>query len=205
MDETDSLRDRLLRAAIVEFASHGYAGGRVDRIAEDAKVNKQLIYHYFGDKRGIYRETLNRMIDSYNFLTAPLVETANDTASLEERFRQSAEIFQGETLYWFYILGWEGLQPFEEPLEAYERRHSGFAAARDSIRAAQKSGHIDDSLDPDLTMILMTAVSMMPYLLPQLVKLMTDQSVTDPDFQLRYNSFIEKVLHRVGDPGSKQP
>jgi TetR/AcrR family transcriptional regulator len=41
-------------AASAEFAEHGYAGARTERIAQLAGVNKQLLYYYFGSKAGLY-------------------------------------------------------------------------------------------------------------------------------------------------------
>jgi TetR/AcrR family transcriptional regulator len=51
-------RKKLLTAARLEFAKHGFAGARVDEIAERATVNKQLVYHYFGDKDALYLAVL---------------------------------------------------------------------------------------------------------------------------------------------------
>src|SRR3954454_18676384 len=51
-------RRKLLAAARSEFAQHGLAGGRVDDIAARAGVNKQLVYHYFGDKDALYLAVL---------------------------------------------------------------------------------------------------------------------------------------------------
>ena len=51
-------RKKLLSAARLEFARHGLAGARVDEIAERAGVNKQLVYHYFGDKDALYLAVL---------------------------------------------------------------------------------------------------------------------------------------------------
>lgn len=51
-------KTRILRAARVEFAAHGYSGGRIDRIAKQAKSNIRLIYHYFGKKDQIYLAVL---------------------------------------------------------------------------------------------------------------------------------------------------
>lgn len=42
-------------AARAEFSTHGFAGARVDRIARRAGVNKQLLFYYFGSKRGLYQ------------------------------------------------------------------------------------------------------------------------------------------------------
>jgi TetR/AcrR family transcriptional regulator len=51
-------RKKLLAAARREFAGRGLAGARVDDIAARAGVNKQLVYHYFGDKDALYLAVL---------------------------------------------------------------------------------------------------------------------------------------------------
>src|ERR1700752_1441647 len=51
-------RGKLLVAARRELGSRGLAGARVDEIAARAGVNKQLVYHYFGDKDGLYLAVL---------------------------------------------------------------------------------------------------------------------------------------------------
>jgi len=55
-------RRRILMAAAVEFAGRGYAGARVDRLAATARVNKRMLYHYFGDKQGLYRAVLDELL-----------------------------------------------------------------------------------------------------------------------------------------------
>ena len=56
--DADATRAALLSAATEVFAEVGYAGARVDEIAERARVNKRMIYEYFGDKHGLYRDVL---------------------------------------------------------------------------------------------------------------------------------------------------
>jgi TetR/AcrR family transcriptional regulator len=51
-------RARILAAARVEFVTYGLNGARVDRIAEQSGVNKNLIYHHFGSKEGLYLDVL---------------------------------------------------------------------------------------------------------------------------------------------------
>ena len=54
----EATRQKLLTAARREFAKSGLAGARVDEIAARAGVNKQLVYHYFGDKDALYLAVL---------------------------------------------------------------------------------------------------------------------------------------------------
>lgn len=50
--------ERILAAAAHEFAARGYAGARVDRIAQRARVNKAMLYYHFGSKQQLYRALL---------------------------------------------------------------------------------------------------------------------------------------------------
>ncbi len=59
--DPEATSQALLDAAFAEFAEHGFAGARVDRIAAIAGANKQLVYHYFGSKDELYRITLERV------------------------------------------------------------------------------------------------------------------------------------------------
>ncbi|EIC82185.1 TetR/AcrR family transcriptional regulator [Serratia sp. M24T3] len=49
---------RILQAARAEFAEKGFDGARVDRIAERAQANKQLIYYYFTNKDELFTRVL---------------------------------------------------------------------------------------------------------------------------------------------------
>ena len=53
-EKAAATRGRLLAAARDEFQHHGFAGGRVDRIATSAGVNKRLIYAHFDSKAGLF-------------------------------------------------------------------------------------------------------------------------------------------------------
>ncbi|MGL4288134.1 MAG: TetR/AcrR family transcriptional regulator [Phreatobacter sp.] len=57
----EASRARILEAARIEFVTQGLNGARVDRIAEQSGVNKNLIYHYFGSKDALYLEVLERI------------------------------------------------------------------------------------------------------------------------------------------------
>jgi AcrR family transcriptional regulator len=52
-------QERILRAAAKEFARHGVAGARVNRIAATARANKERIYHYFGSKERLFEAVMD--------------------------------------------------------------------------------------------------------------------------------------------------
>ena len=61
-DKSQSTRERILRAATDEFADKGFAGGRLDAISAAAQANIRMIYHYFGDKAGLYVAVLEHAL-----------------------------------------------------------------------------------------------------------------------------------------------
>ena len=54
----EATKKRILDAAKKEFAKNGLGGARVDEIAERAKANKRMIYHYFGNKEALFQTVL---------------------------------------------------------------------------------------------------------------------------------------------------
>ncbi len=56
--DAEATKARILEAAKAEFARLGLGGARVDEIAEKAKANKRMIYHYFGSKEDLFRTVL---------------------------------------------------------------------------------------------------------------------------------------------------
>jgi TetR/AcrR family transcriptional regulator len=56
--DPEATRERILRAAVAEFADKGLGGARVDEIADRAGANKRMLYHYFGNKEDLFLAAL---------------------------------------------------------------------------------------------------------------------------------------------------
>jgi AcrR family transcriptional regulator len=56
------VRDRLLDAASALFARRGYAAVPIREIARSAGVTSAMVHYYFGDKRALYHEMLERAL-----------------------------------------------------------------------------------------------------------------------------------------------
>jgi len=53
---------RILHAALKEFATHGREGARMARIAMQAKVNKALLFYYFSSKENLFQEVMRQAL-----------------------------------------------------------------------------------------------------------------------------------------------
>lgn len=56
--DAEATMARILDAAKKEFAKKGLGGARVDAIAEKARANKRMIYHYFGSKDQLFQKVI---------------------------------------------------------------------------------------------------------------------------------------------------
>ena len=70
--DPEATQARILAAAKAEFARKGLGGARVDDIAEKARINKRMLYHYFGNKEELFRRTLEDAYGAFRAAEAAL-------------------------------------------------------------------------------------------------------------------------------------
>jgi len=62
-ERADQTRARILEAAVRQFSENGLAGARTEQIAEEAGVNKALLYYYFKSKDELYSAALQQVAE----------------------------------------------------------------------------------------------------------------------------------------------
>jgi len=62
--QSQGTRERILVHATAEFAAKGFEGARVDTIARRCRLAKNMLYHYFGSKEGLFIAVLERMYET---------------------------------------------------------------------------------------------------------------------------------------------
>src|SRR5271167_2866620 len=96
-------RERILSAALKEFAAHGFAGARVDAIARRADINKRMLYHYFVNKEKLFRAVLRQKIAERRAWADHL--PGDPAERLPFWFRAGCDDAD-----WIRLLEWEALQ-----------------------------------------------------------------------------------------------
>ena len=56
-------REKILQAAIAEFAERGLSGARIDSIAQRSGANMRMLYHYYGSKENLYLVVLDHVYE----------------------------------------------------------------------------------------------------------------------------------------------
>lgn len=176
--------ERILAAAKVEFSAHGYKGARIDRIAKLAHANRQLIYRHYGNKENLYKTVLLSMV-----------------AEARERFGDffpafSVDDSESSAESWARMMAWEGLTSgTAAPAVAQDARRESLRAQVENVRRAQATGELDASLDPELVVIFTVGLSVLPWIVPHIVELITGHNpAQDPEMRARIRAFGESLI-----------
>lgn len=86
--DPDGVRANILAVAKEAFAEKGLTGTRMEEIAARTSTSKRMIYYYFGDKEGLYREAL---ADAYRHTREAEDALALDDLPPDEALRKLAE------------------------------------------------------------------------------------------------------------------
>jgi TetR/AcrR family transcriptional regulator len=181
----DRTRVRILSAALQEFAAKGFAGARVDAIARRAAINKRMLYHYFGDKEGLFRAVLRRKITERQAWAENL--SGDPAESLGFWFEATCK-----DSGWVRMLEWEALQGSEARVIDEKQRLAAVAGGLKRLRQRQARGQISSEFDPRHVILAMRSLTMFPVAFPQLTKLITGAPVFEPRFQKEYARFLKQ-------------
>ena len=181
----EQTQQRILEAALEEFAAKGFAGARVDVIARRARINKRMLYHYFEDKEGLFREVLRRKIAERSAWLAQAPEEPAER--LPAWFRLACRDRE-----WIQLLEWEALQWGEKKVIDEERRLELVQAAVERVRQQQAKGLLPPELDAGQLLLSMMALTAYPLAFPQLTRLVTGLSVSDEAFQEQREKFLRQ-------------
>ena len=183
--DPDRSKERILTAALKEFSARGFAGARVDMIASRAAINKRMLYHYFGNKEGLFRAVLRRKIAERQAWNAATPEQpAEYLPLLFELACKDAD--------WIRLLEWEALRGGEKPVIDEAERRAAAARGVERIRRRQASGHLSDQFDARHVLLAIIGLTMYPVAFPQLTRLITGRNVSDPIFQRERREFLRK-------------
>jgi AcrR family transcriptional regulator len=145
----EQTKARILDAAFREFAEHGLAGARVDRIAKSAGCNKNLIYVYFQSKEALFATVLDTHMTSV-FASFPF--TADDLPAVARHVFDQARTDPGV----FRLLAWATLE--NSAAARPPGRGQEYDRVLALVREQQESGAIRNDAPPEL--ILMSVLTL---------------------------------------------
>src|SRR4051794_22097023 len=171
----DATRRRILTAALREFSAKGITGARVDVIAAKAKANKRMLYYYFGSKDGLFRAVLRQRLAD----RAPSQDGA-DRVAPDRLVRIQRQLLESRD--YVRLLMWEALERGNRPVENEAVRAENLKRWIGEVRVAQEGGQLPSDIDAEQIVLSELATAMFPIAFPQLTRMITGLSPSDPAF-----------------------
>jgi TetR/AcrR family transcriptional regulator len=192
-------KSRILDVAVYEFAENGLAGARVATIAAKAGVNKQLLYYYFGSKKGLYDAVLASVISTARETMSALDQA--DFKSVTEAFATGVtptELEHRRLLRRLWM--WEALERGATDLVRADDRRAAWAQVTDLLRHGVTQGEIDPRYDVEMLMLAVDAVLNGPWMQPQTTYLVTGLEPDDERFRSRLADFFRQLMAALAPP-----
>jgi AcrR family transcriptional regulator len=149
MRNAEATKERILAAALAEFSAHGIAGARVDRIAQAARCNKNLIYIYFQDKETLFttvlRKHLVRIHEEQPFTPDDLPGYA---AKVFDWAQANPDLMR--------LLAWSVL---EQQAKGHAERVEALSAKAEALTEAQSAGRVGTAFPPDFLLIAVMSLA----------------------------------------------
>ena len=184
---------KIAAAGLAEFAEHGLHGTTVERIATRAGVNKERIYAYFGDKAALFTALVREQVDDIAAAVPLIVHSVEDLGS----FAGASFDYQLAHPDLARLLVWEGMADTGAvPEEA--ARGPLYRAKVEAIAAAQRSGAVDDGIEPAHLIFLILAVASWWSVSPQIARMLSAPQGRD-DPARRRASVVEAAM-RMATP-----
>ncbi|WP_207843304.1 TetR family transcriptional regulator [Williamsia soli] len=151
--DVSATKQRIIDAARAEFAEHGLAGARIDRIATTAKASKERLYAYYGDKESLFHAILDddfgRFLDAVPFDPDDLPTYA---VAIFDDLRNTPHVQR--------LMLWGQLQGQASRIRRQADDNPLWDARLDGIGRAQSSGAIAPQWDPaDVLAVIFGIVS----------------------------------------------
>jgi AcrR family transcriptional regulator len=185
--DPEATKARIFAAAVAEFARYGIAGARIDRIATEAKANKQLIYAYFGNKAQLFSQVLGRcMVD----LAAAVPVDPDDIEGWLDRLMD----YHAAHPELLRLLYWEGIQYGSDELPDETERQDHYADKVAAVQDGQDRGVITDAIPAQDLLFLLVAMANWATVVPQMSRILVGGEDTD---RARLRASVKEAARRL--------
>lgn len=145
-----SRKSDILEAARREFSTAGFAGARIERIAAAADVNKQLLFHYFASKEGLFTAALSTLLSQLESASGG-PSSASPVAQIKQLLRELVTTVRTVPGFVGILADAKSNPAFppaaHELVSAWKARMLVRLAA--TLREGQQRGYFRDDIDPD--------------------------------------------------------
>jgi len=198
-------RRRILRAATELFASQGRDATSVDQIARRSGFNKRMIYHYFGNKQGLYLAVLESEYSRIRQFASDLITQAPTRSELLDGLVEKYFQFLQQNPEFVSLLNWEnshGAEGLRQLVFGDMTQPLVNAISQSSLGPEQRQRHgasEEDNDEVQAVYIIMTILALCSYYFTNRhsLSVVFGLDLDQPDHMRRWLAHIKEVV-RLG-------
>ena len=159
--DPDATKLRIMAAAKAEFAKMGLGGARVDVIAARAKIQKRMMYHYFGNKEVLYRLVLEEAYARFRAAEAALEIEKDEPITAMRRLVEFTWSYYLDNPEFISLVNTENLHKakFLRKSPRLELLNKGFVKRMEKLLArGVEDGIFREGLDPVQVLITLSGM-----------------------------------------------
>jgi TetR/AcrR family transcriptional regulator len=165
----------------------------VDAIARRAAINKRMLYHYFGDKEGLFKAVLRLKIAERRTWAENL--SSDPAERLPFWFKTACDDPD-----WIRLLEWEALQGDGGKVIDEKERRAFTTGWLKRLRQRQRRGELSAEFDARHLALAMQSLTMYPAAFPQLTRLIMGRTMAGRKFPQAYAEFLRKFAAAFRPP-----
>ncbi len=183
--DPERTRRAILDAAKSEFCQHGLTGARIERITRKSHSNTRMIYHYFGNKEGLYLAVLESVYGAIRKQEQALDLAEADPVEGIRRLVGFTFDFFGSHSDFIALISAENIQRarFLKRLPSIQAMTTPLVEAiRDLLRRGQEKGLFRHDVDPVQLYVSIVAQSQLHISNRHTLSVLFDRDLRDGDW-----------------------
>ena len=190
-------RQRILEAAMEEFTAKGFAGARVEAVAERADVNVRSLYKYFGSKEGLYAAVFgDSFANRHDGVIQAIEQVAEDPARADTLITAFHRALADNPAF-TRLMTWDAMSVDpdnpESRVVAADVRGEMYTREIALLREAQRASSVWQGIDPDLLLIAFMALAIYPMVTRPMTLMISGQAPEEDEFRIRWDAFLVRV------------
>ena len=195
-EKSEMTREKILVAAVEEFAEKGFYGARVDAIADASGINKRMIYAHFESKEKLYTKVL---LIAYEWVSeserAFMLDGQDPVEAIRFIVRKSFEFLLDNPKF-IRLLMWENLNramsiPKDELLKL---KAPTFEYMKKQIRLGKSTGVFRQDIDEHEIVLSLMSFGFAHFSNAHTMSALLERDLLSPDEVLARAEFISNMI-----------
>lgn len=202
--DPEASKMRIIKEAEKQFAEKGLYAASVNVIAENAGINKRMIYHYYGSKEELYQEVLKVNFRKIYALGKQAFENREDIIGCAQQIIREYYYFLYNNPNYVKIMAWEEVSGGKYAREVIpDTLLVGYDKLKEVYQEGLDQGIFRPNVDLKQLIISINALCFITFARKEMMELLW-QGDMEKKLEERLEHIYDLVLHGITSAGIRE-